>query len=350
MGAGASSSTPSPSVSRQETIELIKTKLTPIKTSQSTKLVIAISRPEMRRRPSVFDELEKSDYDPHNNDSLHEGNQTHMEPETRMIVVRAIEAFLTINGTDLRDSVINTVVDTMSAIELNQGQAAITQGEIGTSVYVVASGNLLVTMNGERIRKLGPGALFGELALLFDARRSATVTCLDNCKLWSLSRTSFKIIQRNATNLAIQQRTRRFQVVPELAGIPSTDLAKLMATLTPMSYKFGETLYAAGKCTTKIMLIEEGMVNVMVPPALQHLSQPEIDRIIGIIRPISYVPDVENRRDHCDGLDGITDFIITEGCVIGMGILLGKKRKYERNIEIKFLFFLFLFSFPFSLI
>ena len=174
------------------------------------------------------------------------------------MLIKAVEDFLVVNGTDLRDSVIDIVIKTMSPLVLQIGQAVITQGEVGTSVYIVESGALQVTVNNERIRKLGPGTLFGELALLFDARRSATVTCLDVCKLWTLSRTSFKIIQRNATNLAIMQRTRRFQVVPELARIPPTSLAKLMASLSPMSYTAGDALYATGKCTAKIMMIEEG--------------------------------------------------------------------------------------------
>lgn len=232
---------------------------------------------ERKRRPSLLDRLRHDttgveiDNDTHDTQNAEDNGE--MDVSTRSILVLAVEEFLMLDGTDLRDNVIDIVINSMIPIELSEGEAVITQGEIGTFVYIVERGNLQVTVNGEHIRTLSSGALFGELALLFDARRSATVACLNDCKLWSLDRSAFKIIQRNAVNLAIMQRTRRFQIVPELIVLPSTALARLMASLTPMSYKSGDALYAAGKCSTKIMLIEEGSVSIMVPPALQGLPQ-----------------------------------------------------------------------------
>lgn len=159
---------------------------------------------------------------------------------------------------------------------------------------------MAVIVNGQEVRTMSSGTLFGELALLFDARGSATITCLERCKLWSLNRSAFKIIQRNATNLAIMQRTRRFQVVPELAVLPSEALARLVTSLAPMSYKFGDQIYTLGKCST-----------------------------VGVIRPASY----EYRRKSASGQESnsqsteevtkIEAFSISEGCIIGMSILLG---------------------------
>lgn len=283
------------------------------------------------RRPSFFDERSKSDSGDMEMDSLilesTEGEV--LNPTTRGILVRAVEEFLTMNGTDLRSNVIDVVVNSMHPLLLHRGQSVITQGEIGSFVYVLESGNVAVIVNGQEVRTMSSGTLFGELALLFDARRSATITCLEKCKLWSLNRSAFKIIQRNATNLAIMQRTRRFQVVPELAVLPSEALARLVTSLAPTSYKFGDQIYTLGKCSTKVMLIEEGKVEILVPPNLQHLTQEEIERTVGVIRPASY----EYRRKSASGQESnsqsteevtkIKAFSISEGCIIGMSILLG---------------------------
>jgi hypothetical protein len=103
-----------------------------------------------------------------------------------------------------------------------------------------------------------------------------------------------------------------------------------------MSYRSGDALYAAGKCSTKIMLIEEGTVVITVPSALQHLPQDEIERVIGIIRPngsntpfeaISDTPahsprgGEERMGEGCAPIAPlISSFTITEGCVIGTGL------------------------------
>ena len=160
-----------------------------------------------------------------------------MSAETREIILKAITGFLMINGSNFRDNVIDAAIRSMRCMDYEAGTIVIQEGDPGSVVHIVENGMLEVTVNGRTIRTLGTGALFGELALLFDAKRSATVTCSSPCRLWSLGRNAFKSVQRNAANLAIITRTRRFLVVPELAALPSSSLARLMATLTPMSYK-----------------------------------------------------------------------------------------------------------------
>ncbi|CAM9391014.1 unnamed protein product, partial [Ectocarpus fasciculatus] len=55
------------------------------------------------------------------------------------------------------------------------------EGEIGNKLYVVQSGHLEVSIEGDVVRHLTTGALFGEISLLYDAPRSATVKCLTAC-------------------------------------------------------------------------------------------------------------------------------------------------------------------------
>ena len=54
-----------------------------------------------------------------------------------------------------------------------EGEAIVTQGEPGELVYVIAAGRVLVSRDGRVIRELGPGDVFGELALMLDVPRTA---------------------------------------------------------------------------------------------------------------------------------------------------------------------------------
>jgi hypothetical protein len=71
-----------------------------------------------------------------------------------------------------------------------------------------------------------------------------------------------------------------------------------MATLTPMTYKRGDSLYSTGKCSNKVMLIEEGTVTIKVPNSMQHLSQDEIERAVGIYRPLEHYEMTKSGREH----------------------------------------------------
>jgi cGMP-dependent protein kinase len=73
-----------------------------------------------------------------------------------------------------------------------RGSRVIEQGEVGTSLYVVASGVLEVLIDGRTVRTLGKNGSFGDRGLLFEEPRSATVTVLsDTAVLWCLEKADF---------------------------------------------------------------------------------------------------------------------------------------------------------------
>lgn len=60
-------------------------------------------------------------------------------------------------------------------VDLPAGKAVVTQGTYGTEFYVVIDGTLAVEHDGAHLTDLGPGAFFGELALLAKILRTASV-------------------------------------------------------------------------------------------------------------------------------------------------------------------------------
>jgi hypothetical protein len=77
------------------------------------------------------------------------------------------------------------------AVTAPSGAALITEGEPGNTFFVIADGNVRVTRNGTTLRQLGAGDSFGELALLRDVRRTASVVAIDDVSTWALDRDSF---------------------------------------------------------------------------------------------------------------------------------------------------------------
>jgi CRP-like cAMP-binding protein len=71
------------------------------------------------------------------------------------------------------------------------GEAVIRQGDPGDRFYVVDEGTVQVTVNSRHIAVLGPGGYFGEIALLRNVPRSASVTARGPVKLLALEREEF---------------------------------------------------------------------------------------------------------------------------------------------------------------
>ena len=96
-------------------------------------------------------------------------------------------AFVALDGAALRRLAGNVRSQTAAA-----GELVIRRGEPGDSAYLVRSGRVQVVLDGEAeervLTTLGPGALFGEAALLTEMPRNATVRVLENAEFLVLGR------------------------------------------------------------------------------------------------------------------------------------------------------------------
>ena len=71
------------------------------------------------------------------------------------------------------------------------GDVVFRQGDAGDRYWIIQSGRVEVHVDGERRRELGPGEGFGEIALLRDVPRTATVTAIDDLELMGVARDDF---------------------------------------------------------------------------------------------------------------------------------------------------------------
>jgi CRP/FNR family transcriptional regulator, cyclic AMP receptor protein len=97
----------------------------------------------------------------------------------------------------LPESQLGLLTALVSRKSFPRGATIISAGDMTDSLYVIISGRLKVMMSDDEGREvilamLNPGEFFGEMGLLDDHPRSATVVALEACELLSLSKRDFK--------------------------------------------------------------------------------------------------------------------------------------------------------------
>lgn len=86
-------------------------------------------------------------------------------------------------------------------IPIAEGHTLVKEGERGLEFFVIVSGRARVSRKGRKVGELGPGDFFGELALLIDADRNATVTALTPMEAIVLSRREFEAALADAPRM-----------------------------------------------------------------------------------------------------------------------------------------------------
>jgi CRP-like cAMP-binding protein len=81
-------------------------------------------------------------------------------------------------------------------VDVAAGKVLTREGDFGEEFFLIDAGTAQVTRGGEPIAELGPGDFFGEMALLGEDRRNATVTATTPMSLIVMTRPSFRALDR----------------------------------------------------------------------------------------------------------------------------------------------------------
>ena len=95
---------------------------------------------------------------------------------------------------------LEAIASSAKEVRKDAGEPLVKEGDTGVGFFLILEGTASVAVKGRRKSKLGPGDFFGEISLLDDRPRSASVTAETPVRMLGLTGWSFKrLIQNNPT-------------------------------------------------------------------------------------------------------------------------------------------------------
>ena len=159
------------------------------------------------------------------------------------------------------------VINAMAEKKVKSGDSIIKQGAEGDFFFVLEEGkcDVYVSKNGQPAAKVfeyGPGGSFGELALMYNAPRAATITAATECTLWALDRMTFRRILMDSTSKKRRKYERFLDDVPLLDGLEPYERAKIADALESVQFEDGDVVIKQGDVGETFYIIEKGAARV----------------------------------------------------------------------------------------
>jgi len=193
---------------------------------------------------------------------------------------------------DAEPALINTLAEKLVPVSLEAEEWVFHEGEVGSTLYFVAEGEVAVVQEAKAnvLAQLGPGDLFGEMALILSEPRSAGVQTRSQCQLLMLERTDFKAVVAKFPGLAKDLRVvahRRKVLAHQLKTSKNQDLVHRL-----------KSKMAIGKLREM--------------PFFEGGEEAFYDTLATCLRPLNFLPDQEVFQQ---GDPGHSVYFISRGAV-----------------------------------
>jgi cAMP-dependent protein kinase regulator len=167
--------------------------------------------------------------------------------------------------------------------EISGDNEIVRQGDVGQEAFVVARGLLRVVRRegGDEtvLAQLGPGSIFGEMALISESPRSASVIALEPAQLLVLDRAELERAASSTKALAqelsafcrTRMQTNLARHARVLSGLPPSARHQLLGQLPVVMFEAGDLLIERDQEAERILLLASGAVTVSVPEGSDRL-------------------------------------------------------------------------------
>uniref|UniRef100_A0A1A9WKE2 cGMP-dependent protein kinase n=1 Tax=Glossina brevipalpis TaxID=37001 RepID=A0A1A9WKE2_9MUSC len=154
------------------------------------------------------------------------------------------------------------VIDAMELIHITKNSFIINENEEGSEIYVSEEGQFDVIKNGQIIGSFGPATVFGELAILYNAQRFASVRAASDAIVWKIDRDKFRKIMVISGSKEREENLSFLRSAPFLNDLSEEVLDKVVDLLRRKFFTTHTCIVREGDIGNEFFIIRGGTVTI----------------------------------------------------------------------------------------
>ena len=161
----------------------------------------------------------------------------------------------------LNEEELTLIVDCMKPLEVAAGEHIIKQGDAGDLFYCLQKGTASAQVEGVgQVMTYEDRGCFGELALLYNSPRAASIIAMTACSLWTIDVKTFKYILTSTSSSTMATRCAFLKKCPFLDCLNGEQISRLAEALDISYYEEGDVIVRQGEVADSFFILEEGFV------------------------------------------------------------------------------------------
>lgn len=155
------------------------------------------------------------------------------------------------------------VLDAMFPKSIAKDEKVIEQGAVGDNFFIVKSGHFDITLKKgadapKKVFEVGAGFAFGELALLYNAPRAATITATTESEVWCLARDAFRNLVVRSAEAQFRRYVKFLKKCDIFSELNDDQLASLAEVLQEEDFEEDEAVLEQGERDDKMYILQSG--------------------------------------------------------------------------------------------
>ncbi|KAH8405193.1 hypothetical protein KR222_008328 [Zaprionus bogoriensis] len=180
---------------------------------------------------------------------------------TRNLILSAIERNDFLNNLMDKERK-EMVIKAMAPASYKKNSYIINEHDEGSEIFVSAEGYYDVIQAGQHVGSFGPATVFGELAILYNAPRKATIKAATDARVWKIARETFRTIMQISGSREREENLQFLRSAPFLQELEESLLNKVVDLLQRKFYETGSCIVREGEVGNEFFIIRGGTVTI----------------------------------------------------------------------------------------